>query len=219
MDHLLFFLVRLHALNNDDATSVGISDRRRNDIAQENRLSRLELERKMEEAKYYAGASTDAPESPRKSSIPKEMATLAPPSNTDFISRNRLKAMTMVTTAKADDASKVESIYKHDEFGRVPEYLEERKARKIREEEEERRRRPDPSCPPGMVLMPEHERLNTLGVLKQSREEALNQLQRLPFVVETPSMKRKQEVLETKLREIDRAMGIFSKDKVYVASK
>ena len=67
--------------------------------------------------------------------------------------------------------------------------------------------------------MPEHERLHTLGVLTQSREEALNQLQRLPFVIETPSMKRKQETLETKLREIDRAMSIFSKDKVYVASK
>ena len=37
MDHLLFVLV--HAQNNDDATSVGISDRRRNDVAQENRLS------------------------------------------------------------------------------------------------------------------------------------------------------------------------------------
>jgi hypothetical protein len=39
----------------------------------------------------------------------------------------------------------------------------------------------------------------------------------MPFVVETPSQRKKQEALEAKLREIDNAIGIFSKEKVYVA--
>jgi hypothetical protein len=59
--------------------------------------------------------------------------------------------------------------------------------------------------------------LNTLQVLAESRSEALNQLQRMPFVIETPSLRKKQEALENKLREIEQALSIFSKPKVYVA--
>lgn len=36
-------------------------------------------------------------------------------------------------------------------------------------------------------------------------------------VPQTPTQKKKQEFLESKLREIDGAIAIFSKDKVYVA--
>ncbi|RYH12569.1 hypothetical protein EON65_37910 [archaeon] len=53
-------------------------------------------------------------------------------------------------------------------------------------------------------------------MLKQSQREAISQLQRLPFVLETPSMRRRGEELETKLREIEHALGIFSKPKVFV---
>jgi hypothetical protein len=175
-------------------------------------MQRLELEQKMEEAKHYSAAK---PVTPRKQSIPHERAVLAPPSNTDFVSRNKVKAMTMVTL-HADDARDRDSA-KHEEFGRVPEYLEERKARWAEEEAQRRRNAPDPNCPPGMCLMPEAERRNTLQVLQQSKEEALAQLRRMPFVVETPSQRKKQEAIEAKLREIDNAIGIFSKEKVYVA--
>ena len=68
-----------------------------------------------------------------------------------------------------------------------------------------------------MCLMPDAERVQTLQVLQQSKEDALQQLRRMPFVIETPSMRKKQENLENKLREIDNAVAIFSKDKVYVA--
>jgi hypothetical protein len=57
-------------------------------------------------------------------------------------------------------------------------------------------------------------RFNEIG-FQSSSEEVLELASNLIPKIE----KKKQEVLETKLREIDRAMGIFSKDKVYVASK
>ena len=194
----------------------------------ESRMQRLELDKKMEEAKHFSSAQ---PTTPRKQSVPKEMASLAPPSSTDFISRNKVKAMTMMPSNRDDMTSGAEGSSnrrggagagpgmadKHDEYGRVPEYLEERKARWAEEESEKRRRMPDPNCPPGMCLMPDSERQNTLQVLQASKEEALNQLRRMPFVIETPSMRKKQEYLEGKLREIDNAVAIFSKDKVYVA--
>jgi hypothetical protein len=105
----------------------------------------------------------------------------------------------------------------HEEFGKVPAYLEERKAKWEEEKEEERRRAPDPNCPPGMCLMPEGERLDTLDVLHRSKQEAMRQLQALPFVIETPSLRKKQAMIEEKLREIDNAIAIFSKPKVFVA--
>jgi hypothetical protein len=65
--------------------------------------------------------------------------------------------------------------------------------------------------------MPESERQSTLAVLQQSKEEALRQLRSLPFNVETPSQIKRQADLEGKLREIERAVGLFSKPKVFVA--
>lgn len=190
----------------------GESERRREDLARENRAARLEIHAKLEEAKYYA----DRPTTPRKAAVPRanEIAQLAGASNADFIQRNKVKAITM-QAKKKDDNQNLPS--KHDEYGRVPEYLEERKAKWAEDEEEIRRRRPDPNCPPGMCLMPEEERMQTLEVLQQSKTEALNQLRKLPFVVETPMMKKKQEYLEGKLREIEGALVIFSKPKVYIA--
>jgi len=105
----------------------------------------------------------------------------------------------------------------HREYGRVPEYLEERKQQWEDEAAERRRRAPDPSCPPGMMVMPEEERVATLETLMKSKKECMSQLERMPFVIETPSMKRKQDALESKMKEIENAIGIFSKKKVYVA--
>ena len=101
-------------------------------------------------------------------------------------------------------------------YGKVPDYLQQRNAQWEEEKEERKRRAPDPNCPPGMKLMPESERLETLEVLHQSKTEAMKQLQAMPFVIETPSLKRKQSQLEDKLREIEHAIGLFSKTKVFV---
>lgn len=205
-------LTRRPSMESKDFLTKGVSESRRDQLALESRMQRLELERKMEEAKQYSAAK---PVTPRKEGIPKEKAVLAPPTNTDFVSRNKVKAMTMVARHHDDDRERDSA--RHEEFGRVPEYLEERKARWAEQEAERRRNAPDPNCPPGMCLMPDEERRNTLEVLQRSREEAMSQLRRMPFIIETPTQKKRQEMLESKLREIDNAIGIFSKEKVYVA--
>ena len=190
----------------------GQSQLRREELAKEKKLIRQELEAKMEEERRLH----EKPLTPRKASVPRanEFAELAAPSQANFIHRNKLTAMTMEPQRRgSEDREEI----KHESYGKVPQYLEDRKAKWAAEQEEIRRRRPDPDCPPGMRLMPEQERVETLRVLQESREEALNQLRRLPFVIETPTMKKKQEYLENKLREIDHALSIFSKPKVYVA--
>jgi hypothetical protein len=191
--------------------SRGQSELRREELAREKRAIRDQLERKMEEERQFAESADGS----RKAAVPRsnDLAIIKGPSNADFINRNKVQAITMLPKSRPQE----ERDYKHDEFGRLPKYLEERKNQWAEEEEAKRRRRPDPDCPPGMVLMPESERVSTLEVLQQSHEEAMNQMRKLPFVIETPSMRKKQEFLEGKLREIEHAISIFSKPKVYVS--
>jgi Calmodulin-binding len=190
----------------------GNAEKRRDDLALEGRIKRAELDRKMIDARNLA----DMQSSPRKATVPKatEVGKLAERKNSDYITKNRVKAVTMAPHSPVEKAS---AAVMHQDFGRVPEYLEQRKAQWEEEKEEIRRRKPDPNCPPGMCLMPEEERLETLEILKTSKTEALRQLQSLPFIIETPSLMRKQSTLESKLKEIDNALNLFDKPKVYIA--
>ena len=187
----------------------GVSDLRREELAREKKMVRQELESKFAHDSPY-------PEDSRKAPVPRanEQNLLPSHAQSNFIQRNKVNAITMQPKkGMLDDGDEI----KHREYGKIPQYLEDRKAKWMEEEEERRRRLPDPNCPPGMCLMPESERNETLQVLNDSRREALEQLRKLPFVIETPSMRKKQEFLENKLKEIDHALAIFSKPKVYVA--
>jgi hypothetical protein len=200
---------RRPSLENKQFLARGQSERRRDELAKESQKIRQELENKLMED------YREKPTTPRKASVPKrdEVAQLARPTDANFIARNKVDAISMNPRRREEnDENGI-----HEDFGRVPRYLEERKQRWAEEEAERRRRLPDPDCPPGMTVMPDSERLHTLEVLQNSREEALQQLRKLPFVIETPTMRKKQEYLEGKLREIDNALAIFSKPKVYVA--
>ena len=159
---------------------------------------------------------SDGNVSPRKASVPRadDVAALAPRSHANFIAANRQQA---VAAKRRTATEKENSDARHESYGRVPDYLQERKADWAALEEERRRQAPDPDCPRGMVRMSEEERLETLQVLRASKEECMAQLQRLPFVIETPSLRKKQNDLESKLREIENALSIFSRPKVYVA--
>jgi hypothetical protein len=100
------------------------SKKRFDEQVMDSRAQREILEAKMEEAKYFSTAR--APVSPRSTAIPKstEVAKLAPRSNTDFINRNRVTAQVM--RPPVDDSR--EDNGRHAAYGRVPDYLENRKA-------------------------------------------------------------------------------------------
>ena len=204
---------------NDYSTSGGAfvrkgdSAKRREELMRMRHESRKELEAKMEDARWIA----NRPSTPRKAPTPKatEVAALAPRTGADFISRNRAKALTLVPPPPRRTTDKEPEL--HEDFGKVPDYLEERKAKWAEEKEEMKKRMPDPSCPRGMTLMPEEERVSTLEVLKASKEEAMKQLAKMPFVIETPSLKKRHGELEAKLREIESAIALFSKTKVFIA--
>lgn len=192
----------------------GVQERRLEELAMKRRQERYEQEERMrKERDTYS-----LPTSPRKSSVPhgkEDMGQLAPRSNVNFISRNKLKAQLDLPVNRRGDSDSNDK-YLHDEFGTVPKYLEERKMRQEEESMERRRRAPDPDCPPGMKLMPNEERLSTLQKLNESRAEALSHLSKMPFVVEIPSVLKRKKDLENKLKEIESAIEIFNKPKVFI---
>ena len=199
---------RSERINNGEFLTKGNSEKRRDELTEKRKQQRYELEARLEENRL-----TEAkPLTPRKASIPKETAHLAPRSNANFISRNRSEAKILAPPEEHEVIQEP----KHSEFGRVPKYLENRKAQWEEEKEEIRRNAPDPNCPPGMKLMSEDERLSTLEILQQNREEAMKQFSKLPFVIETASLIRRKNEIEMKLKEIENAIGLFSRPRVYI---
>ncbi|CAM9401254.1 unnamed protein product, partial [Sphacelaria rigidula] len=149
---------------------------------------------------------------PRKEPVPRasDVAKLAPRLERDFVASNRLQA----TEMKTKQLTEPESHFTHDSYGRVPDYLVSRQEEWEREEERRKAEAPDPTCPPGMKVMPEEERLSTLRLLAENEASCQAQLNKFPLVVQTPLLQKRVEYLNTKLKEIDEAKIIFSRPRV-----
>uniref|UniRef100_A0A3Q2QGB2 Enkurin domain containing 1 n=1 Tax=Fundulus heteroclitus TaxID=8078 RepID=A0A3Q2QGB2_FUNHE len=100
--------------------------------------------------------------------------------------------------------------------GQVPQYLEERKEHWRKEEEEKKRNAPDPTVPAGHTLMPESERQETLKSLKDTHRSLVTKLLSLPLKADSLSVRTRRAQLDCRLSEIEEAIKIFSRDKVYV---
>ncbi|NXF36024.1 ENKD1 protein, partial [Nyctibius bracteatus] len=106
--------------------------------------------------------------------------------------------------------------YNAKQKGHVPQYLLRRKELWRRQTEERLRNLPDPDMPPGHTMMPEHQRLETLCDLKQSQEQLIKDLVLLPMRSDTLSMQKRRVELERKLSQIEEAIKIFSRPKVFI---
>ncbi|NXG54661.1 ENKD1 protein, partial [Hemiprocne comata] len=106
--------------------------------------------------------------------------------------------------------------YNAKQKGHVPQYLLERKELWRRQMEERLRNLPDPDTPPGHALMPENQRLETLGNLKQSQEQLIKDLVMLPVRTDTLNMQKRRVELERKLSQLEEAIKIFSRPKVFI---
>ncbi|XP_016356432.1 enkurin domain-containing protein 1-like, partial [Sinocyclocheilus anshuiensis] len=100
--------------------------------------------------------------------------------------------------------------------GKVPQYLEQRKLQWKKEEEEKRRNTPDPSIPAGHTQMSERERQETLRSLKETHRSLVSELLSLPIKADTLSVRSRRAQLDQRLSEVEEAVKIFSRDKVYV---
>ncbi|XP_070690337.1 enkurin domain-containing protein 1 [Pempheris klunzingeri] len=100
--------------------------------------------------------------------------------------------------------------------GQVPQYLAERKEQWLKEEEDRRRNAPDPTVPAGHTLMPESRRRETLKSLKETHRSLVTELLSLPLKADSLSVRSRRAHLDCRLSEIEEAIKIFSRDKVYV---
>lgn len=72
-------------------------------------------------------------------------------------------------------------------------------------------------CPPGMRRLAESDRVRILEGLEKNRQQLEKDIQGLPFVIDTPSQKRRQSVLMDQINQVERQMREFSRTKVFVA--
>ncbi|XP_068167727.1 enkurin domain-containing protein 1 [Antennarius striatus] len=100
--------------------------------------------------------------------------------------------------------------------GQVPKYLKERKKQWLIDEEEKKRNAPDPTIPAGHTLMQEKERQETLESLKKTHRSLVTKLLSLPLKADNMTAKCRRSQIDCRLSEIEEAIKIFSRDKVYV---
>lgn len=100
--------------------------------------------------------------------------------------------------------------------GVVPRYLLQRKEQRAQEEAAKRASQPDPDMPPGHRKMADEERHETLKRLQESQQQLLLQLGQLPVRSDTLTLRRRKEEIEGRLAEVEEAIKIFSRPKVFV---
>ncbi|KNC54410.1 flagellar/basal body protein [Thecamonas trahens ATCC 50062] len=152
----------------------------------------------------------------RKPAVPRELAQLAPRTEKNFLADNARATMAASASSRSGGSRASDDPRNRPDFGKVPEYLIKRKIEAAKQEIEAEAAKPDPDCPPGMVRMPEAERLETLQLLEGNRADIIQQLNTMPLRCDTFGLKRKKHLLESKLQEADEAIKIFSKPKVFI---
>ncbi|XP_057686937.1 enkurin domain-containing protein 1 isoform X2 [Corythoichthys intestinalis] len=101
-------------------------------------------------------------------------------------------------------------------IGQVPQYIKERKKQWRKEEEEEKRKKLNPSVPDGHTLMTDSDRQETLKRLKENHRSLVTELLLLPLKADNLSVRARRAYLDRRLSEIEEAIKIFSRAKVYV---
>ncbi|NXG76741.1 ENKD1 protein, partial [Baryphthengus martii] len=171
-------------------------------------------------ARMRAGADAEAPEA-----LSTETKLQVEGKNIDFIRHNALNAkraqLRRSHSQQARDdlleqRQREQEEYNAKQKGHIPQYLLERKELWHRQKEEQLRNLPDPDMPPGHTMMLEGQRLETLGNLKQSQQQLIKDLVMLPVRSDTLSMQRRRVELERKLSQIEEAIRIFSRPKVFI---
>ncbi|KAL8623926.1 hypothetical protein ACOMHN_054267 [Nucella lapillus] len=142
--------------------------------------------------------------------------------NFDFIkingrnARNSQMQRSASVTALDDLKKKDEDSMNSYTRGDVPIYLRNRKKQWRREEEDRVINTPDPSMPPGHRSLPEAERQETLSLLRNKEKELIGQISAVPIGCDTVRVRNLRKNLEGKLAEVEEAIKIFSRPKVFV---
>ncbi|KAL9658281.1 hypothetical protein ABK040_015603 [Willaertia magna] len=159
----------------------------------------------------------------KKPPIPKRDETIEiyrPVKDKDYIKQNAKDELKQIATKNQNklNRNETEEYQKPNEFGKIPKYL---KDRKKQWEEEALRQKIEvqkvDECPPGMRLLPEEERLETLRELEKNKETVMTDIRKMPLICDTVVLQKRKTFLENKLLDIEAAIRTFSRKKLYIA--
>jgi len=140
----------------------------------------------------------------------------------NFVAENARKAKAAPVRANPVKVYNVEQEKKKKEekdkyqAGVIPPYLQSRVAQWKAEEKERIANLPDPTVPEGHTVMPRQEKEETLNVLVKSRDQLLTKLRDLPLRNDTLRLHNTRIHLENKIAEIEDAVKIFSRPRVFI---
>merc|ERR1712137_35369 len=146
------------------------------------------LPRRLREAELSEVTASRKPAVPRRAEVLAESVASAGSSpSKDFLRANAVAAASMKPKRTAQPKLATE----REGYGQIPSYLRARKAVWEEQEAKEAAARADPECPPGMIVMPEEERLHMLHSMQAAHKEVKAQLAGLPLVIETQAAQRR----------------------------
>ncbi|KAL2715566.1 uncharacterized protein V1478_015264 [Vespula squamosa] len=99
--------------------------------------------------------------------------------------------------------------------GVVPKYIKDRKEA-LQKEEEAKTATFYPECPEGHVPLPDHERQETLRMLKKNYQDYVSELNMMPIKTDTLRAQRRKMEIEKQLNKLEEGIKVFSRPKVYV---
>ncbi|XP_020291955.1 uncharacterized protein PF11_0213 [Pseudomyrmex gracilis] len=136
----------------------------------------------------------------------------APKEETDFIKLNKERTSVANKLATQLNNGIPPTNYRK---GVVPKYLRDRKEAHEKEQKAKTEAL-HPDCPEGHVSLPDHERKETLRLLKKNYQEYVNELNMMPIKTDTLRAQRRKVEIEKQLNKLEEGIKIFSRPKVYV---
>ena len=129
--------------------------------------------------------------------------------NIDLIVNNKIPQKKYIDNSNMPEV-------KHKNYGKVPEYIKKFEKERELAIEERKRRKEEMKYPKGTKLLSEEERVKTLRNLIKSQHDMNVILERMPVTNRSFIMQKRRDELMKKLIEIDRAIEMFSKKKVFI---
>ncbi|KAL6260675.1 hypothetical protein P5V15_008195 [Pogonomyrmex californicus] len=99
--------------------------------------------------------------------------------------------------------------------GVVPKYLRDRKEAQEKEQKAKAEALHS-DCPEGHVPLPDHERKETLRLLKKNYQDYVNELNMMPIKTDTLRAQRRKVEIEKQLNKLEEGIKVFSRPKVFV---
>lgn len=107
-------------------------------------------------------------------------------------------------------------IIKHKNYGKIPFYIKKYEMESKLKKEDIKRKEEEAKYPKGTKLLSDDERTATLEGLLTNKKEISNLLEKMPITNRTISTMKKKEELIKKLEEIETAIQMFSKKRVFI---